>query len=81
MLLTPRYDGTPVPRAEGPIVDPAASLLRRRRRLADILARFDAEQCASPTRCERWTVHDVIMHPVRVNDAWTASIAAAGRVG
>lgn len=79
-MLTPRYAGAPVLRSEGPVVTPAVPLLRQRRRLAEALAGLDAEQWASPTRCELWSVQDLVTHLVGVNEMWTASLVG-GRTG
>ena len=76
MLLTPRYDGPPVIRIEGPVGDPSVALLRQRRRLAEALATLDDEQWAAPSRCEGWTVRDVIAHLVGANQYWAVSMAA-----
>jgi len=78
--LTPRYDGPPVLRIEGPTPDPAELLLRQRRRLADRLAGLDAEGWATPSRCDAWSVRDVVAHLVDVDRFWTFSIGA-GRGG
>jgi uncharacterized protein (TIGR03083 family) len=80
VLLSPRYDGPPLLRLDGPVGDPAVPLLRQRRRLADTLAGLDADQWAAPTRCEGWSVQDVITHLISTNQFWTVSIAA-GRNG
>jgi uncharacterized protein (TIGR03083 family) len=78
--LHPRYDGSPVIQLEGPVGDPAAPLLRQRRRLADVLAGLDATQWNAPSRCDAWSVKDVVAHLVTVNQYWAFSIAA-GRAG
>ena len=80
MQLSPRYDGSPVIRLEGPVGDPAVPLLRQRRRLADLVTGLDAAQWDAPSRCEAWSVKDVVAHLVTVNQFWAFSIAA-GRAG
>jgi uncharacterized protein (TIGR03083 family) len=80
VLLTPRYDGVPVLQIQGPTGDPSIPLLRQRRRLAEVLATLEPEQWSSPTRCERWSVQDVVTHLVGVNELWQLSIAG-GRAG
>ena len=77
MLLTPRYDGPPVLQLVGPIGDPAVPLLRQRRRLVDLLAGLDEGQWAAASRCEGWTVRDVIAHLVGVDQFWAVSAGAA----
>jgi uncharacterized protein (TIGR03083 family) len=61
------------------IGDPAGPLIRQRRRLAGILATLDAEQWAEPSRCELWSVRDVVAHLMGINQLWSMSIA--GRAG
>jgi uncharacterized protein (TIGR03083 family) len=78
--LTPRYDGERVLRIEGLTSDPSTPLLRQRRRLADVLARLDAEQWAAPTRCDAWSVKDVVAHLVGINELWEHSVIG-GRDG
>lgn len=51
-------------------------MLRQRRRLAGLLAALDDEQWVTPSRCEGWTVRDVISHLVSTNQFWAFSIAA-----
>jgi uncharacterized protein (TIGR03083 family) len=75
MQLTPTY-GEAVLVAEPPLADPATPLLRQRDRLAAILGGLDAEQWAAPSRCEGWSVQDVIAHLVTTNQFWAFSIGA-----
>lgn len=74
MQVTPRYDGAPVLELEVPIGDVAVPLLRQRRRLGAILAALDEEQWVAASRCEGWSVRDVIAHLVGTNQFWTVSI-------
>ena len=76
MKLVPRYDAPPVLEVTGWVDDPAVPLLRQRRRLASVLATLDAEQWAAPSRCEGWTVQDVVAHLIGTNQFWALSIAA-----
>lgn len=77
MLLTPRYDGPPVLQLAGPVGDPAVPLLRQRRRLVDLLSELDDAQWAAASRCEGWTVRDVMAHLVGVDQFWEVSASAA----
>jgi hypothetical protein len=77
VLLTPRYDGAPALQVDGLISDPSIPLLRQRRRLARTLATLEPERWSSLTRCERWSVQDVVMHLVGINQVWQLSIAGA----
>jgi uncharacterized protein (TIGR03083 family) len=74
MQLTPRYEGPALVVADPLPADPATPLLRQRARLADLLATFDDEQWAAPSRCEGWTVQDVIAHLASTNQFWAFSI-------
>jgi uncharacterized protein (TIGR03083 family) len=78
--MTPRYDGERVLRIEGLTSDPSTPLLRQRRRLTDVLARLDADQWAAPTRCDAWSVKDVVAHLVGINELWEHSVTG-GRDG
>ena len=77
MLLTPRYDQPAFLQLEVPRGDPAVPLLRQRRRLAALLAGLDEDQWAADSRCEAWSVQDVIAHLVTTNQFWAFSIEAA----
>lgn len=73
MLLTPRYGDQPVlavdVRAAGdhPVV-------RQRQRLAALLADLSEDEWRHPSRCEAWTVQDVVTHLVSTNGFWAFSI-------
>jgi uncharacterized protein (TIGR03083 family) len=79
VLLTPVYDTPSFFRFDVPLGDPAVPLLRQRRRLATILRGLDDEQWAAASRCEGWSVQDVITHLVSTNLFWTFSMGAALR--
>ena len=68
--LTPRYDGPPIVRFPMPDGDLSVPLLRQRRRLGDVLAALDDDQWAVPSRCEAWTVREVVAHLVGVDQFW-----------
>ena len=80
MRLKPRYDTPGFLRFEGPLDDPSVPLLRQRRRLASIVAELDDAQWATPSRCEGWSVQDVIAHLVDTDRFWAISIAAGRRI-
>lgn len=80
MQLTPRYDGPPVIALEAPTVDLGTLLVQQRRRLADLLAGLTDDQWQAPTRCDAWTVADVVNHLVTVTKFFEISIMA-GRAG
>jgi uncharacterized protein (TIGR03083 family) len=77
MLLKPRYDEPQFLRIDLPLADPAVPLLRQRHRLASLLADLDSGQWAVASRCEGWSVQDVIAHLVTTNQFWAFSITAA----
>jgi uncharacterized protein (TIGR03083 family) len=75
MQLTPWYRADPIIQLDG---DPAAigePAVRQRRRLAEVLAGFDDEQWAHPSRCAGWSNRDVITHLHSTNQFWGFSIA------
>ena len=74
MRLTPRYDGPSVLRVEADIADPGGLVIRQRRRLADTLAGLGESQWRRPSRCEGWTVQDVVAHLAGTNRFWAASV-------
>jgi len=61
---------------EGAPDDQTAPLLRQRRRLEAMLGTLSDDQWSSTSRCEGWTVQDVIAHLVGVNSFWHASVLA-----
>ena len=75
MQLNPVYGDEPLQRIQGLVPDPATPVVRQRARLASLLAGLDADQWAAPTRCEGWSVQDVIAHLVTTNQFWSYSIA------
>jgi uncharacterized protein (TIGR03083 family) len=74
--LTPRYEPPTILRIDVPIGDPAVPLLRQRRRLADTLAGLTEAQWSAPSRCEGWTVKDVVAHLADTNQFWAISISS-----
>ncbi len=76
MLLTPSYDGPPAIAIDGPADDVLVPFLRQRRRLGDLLSGLTEDQWAAPSRCEGWSVQDVVAHLDVVNGFWALSIGA-----
>lgn len=74
MRLTPRYDSDPIVRIETTLDDVGVPLVRQRARLAELLTTLDDEQWSAPSRCEQWTVQDVVAHLIGTNQFWTFSI-------
>jgi uncharacterized protein (TIGR03083 family) len=79
MARDPRYDGPPLIDLDLPADDPTPPLVRQRTRLAEALAGLDEAAWATPSRCARWSVQDVVSHLVDVNRFWALSIAAGRR--
>jgi uncharacterized protein (TIGR03083 family) len=77
MQLSPRYDDPSFFRFDLPLADPAVPLLRQRRRLASTLETLSDEQWATASRCEGWSVQDVVAHLATTNQFWAFSIKAA----
>lgn len=77
MQLTPRYDGPPILSIETSLTDVATPLVRQRRRLQDTVGELDDRQWSAPSRCDGWSVQDVVAHLVVTNQFWTLSIRSA----
>ena len=56
--------------------DQLVPLTRQRRRLETMLAGLGHDAWGSRSRCDDWTVQDVVAHIVGVNAFWTASVLA-----
>jgi uncharacterized protein (TIGR03083 family) len=80
MKLSPIYGEHPVLHVDSIVSDAATPLLRQRDRLGDLLSDLSGDQWASASRCDGWTVQDVVNHLVTVNQFWALSIksGAAG---
>src|SRR5439155_1424843 len=76
MLVSPRYDGPPIISITGQPDDQLAPVLRQRKRLAAMLVELGDDDWSAPSRCDDWTVQDVVAHMVGVNVFWHASVRA-----
>jgi len=76
MLVSPRYDGPPIISIAGAPDDQLAPVVRQRRRLEAMLVDLSDNDWSSASRCDGWTVQDVVSHIVGVNDFWAASVRA-----
>lgn len=76
MQLTPRYDGPTLLHVDEALGNPAEPLVRQRRRLVEELRTLDDDQWRTPSRCDGWTVQDVVLHLISTNQFWEMSIAA-----
>jgi uncharacterized protein (TIGR03083 family) len=77
MRLTPRYDDPSFVRLDVPPGDPAAPLVRQRARFERRLRDLDQGSWQHPSRCEGWSVKDVVAHLVTTNGFWTLSVQSA----
>ena len=77
MKLSPRYDAPAVLSIDGRPDDQAEVVRRQRRRLESLLAELSDNEWSSASRCDGWTVRDVVAHLVGVNAFWEASVSAA----
>ncbi len=76
MQLTPRYDSDPILALDGDPASIGAPAVRQTRRLVDRLGDLTEEQWAHQTRCDAWTVRDVIVHLTITNQFWAMSVLA-----
>jgi uncharacterized protein (TIGR03083 family) len=74
--IAPRYDAPPLISIDGRWDDQLEPVSRQRRRLESFLADLGEAEWARPSRCDGWTVQDVIAHVVGVNTFWQASLRA-----
>ena len=76
MQLTPVYGSDPVLALDVDHHAAVAAAIRQRRRFVEELAALDAEAWAHASRCEGWTVRDVVVHLDTTNTFWRYSISA-----
>jgi uncharacterized protein (TIGR03083 family) len=76
MRVSPRYDGAPIISIAGRPDDQLAPVLRQRGRLQAMLVDLGDDDWSSASRCDGWTVQDVVAHLVGVNFFWHASVRA-----
>jgi len=74
VLLTPRYDATPLIAVECRVTGPHP-IVQQRRRLEALLRELSEDEWQHPSRCDLWTVQDVITHLISTNHFWVFSIA------
>ena len=78
MQLSPRYESAPL-LVFVDVADPSGPLRRQRERLLSLLRSLDDAQWDAPSRCEKWSVKDVVSHLVGVDRFWDLSFAAGTR--
>lgn len=76
MLASPRYEGPAIISMSGEPGDQLVPLVRQRWRLQATLEALAPDDWAGPTRCDEWSVQDVVAHLVGVNAFWQASVQA-----
>lgn len=76
MLASPRYEGPAIISMTGEPGDQLAPLVRQRRRLHATLVDVTTDGWSSASRCDGWSVQDVVAHLVGVNAFWQASVLA-----
>jgi uncharacterized protein (TIGR03083 family) len=74
--LQPVYGDHPILAVDLPSTGPIHPVVAQRRRLQATLADLSEDEWAAPSRCEAWTVQDVITHLVSTNQFWGFSVAA-----
>ncbi|NOX30607.1 MAG: maleylpyruvate isomerase family protein [Actinobacteria bacterium] len=76
MQLNPRYGTDPLITLDGDPASILAPTVRQHRRLAKVMEGLSAEQWATQSRCDEWTVQEVLVHLTGTNAFWTMSVAA-----
>jgi uncharacterized protein (TIGR03083 family) len=74
--LSPQYDGPAVLSLDGQTGDPGVALSAQRRRLESVLAALGEDEWRAASRCDAWSIQDVVAHLVGVNAFWQASVLA-----
>jgi uncharacterized protein (TIGR03083 family) len=79
MQISPVYEGAPVISIDG-LGDLVGAVVRRQRlRLLDVLRSLDPSQWDAQSRCEKWSVKDVVSHLVSTDGFWDIAFAAGAR--
>jgi uncharacterized protein (TIGR03083 family) len=76
MKISPRYDAPPIISIDGTPGDQLEPVMRQRRRLETMLVDLGDDAWRTPSRCEVWSVQDVVAHLVSVDGFWRASVLA-----
>ena len=74
MLVNPRYNGPPIIDIFGEAPDQLIPFVRQRQRMMSLVKSLSHEQLHSPSRCDGWSVRDVIAHVGGVTDFWRMSV-------
>src|SRR4029079_1466349 len=76
MEISPRYEGPPIISIDGPLDDQRVPVTRQRERLEVMLVALSEDDWRAPTRCDGWSVQDVVAHMVGVNAFWEGSVVS-----
>lgn len=76
MKISPRYDSPTIVYIEGGPAEQLVPVTRQRLRMEAMLTGLTEDQWSMPSRCDGWTVRDVVAHLGGVNSFWSASIRA-----
>lgn len=76
MILTPRYEGPIIVAMDGESGDQLEPFRRQRLRMSADLAELTEDEWAAPSRCDQWSVRDVVSHLATTDSFWRASILA-----
>ena len=74
MQISPRYDADLFIVLDGPPAAVAEPTIRQRRRFVEVLGTLDDDQWAALSRCDAWSVRDVVVHLADTTDFWGFSL-------
>ena len=74
MIISPRYDGPPIMTMSGAPSDQLLPATRQRNRLNDLLGSLDNDAWSRQSRCDGWSVGDVVAHLVGATGFFEFSI-------
>jgi len=74
--LGPVYGDRPMVVIDLPSTGPVHPVVAQRRRFQAALAEIDEADWRHPTRCEGWTVQDVVTHLIGTNQFWAISVGS-----
>ena len=75
MQLNPRYGNRPILVIDVPVAGDHPAV-RQRQRLGALLGELSEDEWQHPSRCDGWTVQDVVLHLIGTNGFWTFSVAS-----
>lgn len=75
--IHPRYDSEPAIVVDRSFDEIAIPFVRQRRRLNSLVDQLSEEEWAAPSRCEGWSIHDVVTHVASTDRFWSLSLESA----